>query len=97
MGCIINKKSDGVPLSELKDGEMAQIVSWPKDGYTDNDMIYKIIQRYDNCIVVLGECAGKGYASLLGVCGSNRPGPNYRVNILENGDTIKIEEIVTKV
>lgn len=67
------KRQEEIHPSDMKDGELAVMVSWSGP----DDPIGSVVQRYRDCLVVLGLHIGLSYPS---VCYSQPP-KNDRVRV----------------
>ncbi len=86
MGCVAVPSLLGIPVTEMKCGQIGVIIKW---GSVDNENVGKVVQRYGNILIVLGEHSGLCFDQIFSTeC------KNYRVRLLYSGNTIKIENII---
>lgn len=71
-----------VCLSKMEDGDVAEIIAW-----TDRREIGKVIQRYGNNIIIIGEPYGSSYPTILGY---DNVDEECLVKILSKGTTIEL-------
>lgn len=79
----VNRKQQEriVCIDEMKCGQIGEIVEW--DGVTR--YLGRIVQRYENGLVTIGENWGSSFpTSISGNCS------NFKVRLLEEGDEIII-------
>jgi len=76
---ILNETTNDIYVGELKDGEIGVITVWGRH----YSYVGKIIQRYGDCLVVLGEQSGDGWSS-------TPKDNNCRVRILPKGTKLEI-------
>ncbi|KKN29890.1 hypothetical protein LCGC14_0839680 [marine sediment metagenome] len=74
---------EGIPIFKMRDGELGEILAWNDD--PDGPYRGKVVQRYVDAIVILGEHSAKAFSTLL-----REPKEGYRVRILKPRDTIQI-------
>lgn len=72
-------------LTDMQDGDVAEILSWHDKGLKSGD----VIQRYEDAIIPIGKTSGEAYTTLLTtpmspVCYSNK------VRILRKGTLIEL-------
>jgi len=76
---ILNETTNDIYVGELKDGQIGIITEWGRH----TQYIGRIIQRYKDSLVVLGEQSENGWYSI--------PIDNdYRVRILPKGTKLEI-------
>lgn len=81
MTCSVETKERGVPMSEMRDGHLAEIIEWPDEP----SRIGQVIQHGRGThLVVLGEPSDAHF-----VADADRK--TCRVRILHPGDTIRID------
>lgn len=81
MKIIEEPKSDGIPVDELQEGQVAVITAWSCTNY-----IGRIVQRYQKDLIELG--AGGGWGSLFeGGCNSKKL---CRVRVLPPGTKLEL-------
>lgn len=88
MGCKSDLSPIGIPVHQMRDGQMAVIIQWDGDTCT----VGKVVQRYIDCLVVLGEYSGHSFDQICKSSGNEK----HRVQLLNDGDVIQIDEIVAK-
>lgn len=71
-----------IPLKKMKDGDVAEVMFWPNEPF----MTSKVIQRYKDIIIILGEDSGQSYPGILGTERS----ATIKVNILTEGTILEI-------
>jgi hypothetical protein len=79
---IIEEPSSAVHVSLMRDGDIATIVSWPHKHYSG-----RIVQRYRNILITIGEDSGQGLGSLFDSKGDLT---NCLVRILPKGTKLEI-------
>lgn len=80
---LIDKQPNDVPLSEMKDGDIAIITGWTYAHY-----IGHIVQRYGDHLIVLGQPIGKGWTDMFK--GTATIYSELRVEILKPGTKLEI-------
>lgn len=60
MAKLVRFNEETVSLSEMADGDVAEIIKWH-----DNREVGKIIQRFGDTIIFIGEPHGNSYPNLL--------------------------------
>jgi len=89
MGCRrIGSECSGVLISQLRDGELGEIVKWGRNRSVD--LIGQIVQRFNNEIIIIGEKYGRRFDAIL----TKEDLTDYRVILLKEGDCITIEKYV---
>ncbi len=78
-----NKQKDTICVSELKDGQIAEIVLWANVIH-----IGKIVQRYGDSLVVIGSTRGDSWPSCFG--GEWHENNSYRLRPLKVGESLEI-------
>ena len=78
---VIEYGNDVVSISEMKCGDIAEIVDW--NGYEDNRGV--LIQRYKDCLIAIGCSARHGYSTAF-----ETSAEKLLVRILPKGTTIRI-------
>lgn len=61
MAKVISKAPQIVPLGDMKDGDIAEVVKWHREDLEPGDLI----ARYKDMIIVLGQPSGESYISIL--------------------------------
>ena len=84
MKCIVEGSSTGIPVQNMKDGELAEIISW--GSYTEERKGI-VIQRVEGKLIRIGKPVGKSWSAILN---SNQTG--CRVRLLKAGETIRLVE-----
>jgi hypothetical protein len=77
------KPDDSIHVSQMKDGEIAVIVSWSYP-----EPVGQIVQRYDECLVALGGTWGKGWSMAFEDDGIKNT--KCRVKILPPGTLLEV-------
>ncbi len=80
---IYDSSDDSIHPKYLQDGEIAEIVLWSNNNF---DPVGKIVQRFEDKLIVLGELSGNSYATVCH-CNNNE---EVRVRILKPGERIVI-------
>jgi hypothetical protein len=70
-----------IKASEMKDGQIGVIHE-----HNCPDYLGRIVQRYKNILIVIGESSGHAFTSLLGSSAAE----GVKIRLLEAGDTIEI-------
>jgi hypothetical protein len=86
MAKIYNVGNENVPINSMKDGDIAEIISW--DTVANSLNRGDIIIRYDTVIIPLGKPSGASYPNLLSV--SAEALEKVRVRILKKGELIQV-------
>lgn len=60
MAKVFERKSEVVSVTNMQDGDVAEIVEWHHAG-----CIGAIIQRYDDAIILIGKPSSEAYVSIL--------------------------------
>ena len=75
----------GIPVGEMKDGQIARIVAW------SSGPLGRLVQRYNDTLVLIGETSGKAYTAIFksrdihGACRVEIiPNGNYRWEVFDN-------------
>jgi hypothetical protein len=78
-----NTRPKAIPVCELKDGQIAEIIAWgcPTSTYTGT-----IIQRFNTDIIVIGKAFGTHWDTVLKSANAD----NYLVRVLEEGEALVI-------
>jgi len=79
-----NEKPDSIPVTAMKDGDVAVIVQWDCGPYAG-----RIVQRYKDSLICLGAISGAGWGTYFAFR-SNVDNTNCRVRILESGETLVV-------
>ncbi len=81
-GVTLNKETNEITVSEMKDGQIGIITNWCIKEYVST-----VVQRYDNHLVSIGFDAGKSWNNYFeeGLFDSKN-----KVRILQPGETITI-------
>ena len=74
---------DSIPVSQMRDGQIAEIVSWPCGLY-----IADIVQRHGNDLFAIGEESGARWAGFFLTTTTDT---SHRVRILRNGTKLIIK------
>lgn len=82
MYCTVVGDSQIVPLGQMKDGDLAAIVSWRS--YPERTG--RVVQRYGNALVMVGAHSGKSFSTIFAGGG---PTDGCVVRILKAGETIQ--------
>jgi len=84
---IINDKNAGVPVGQMKDGDVAIITKWSGTySYTG-----VIVQRYGDYLVSLGKPSGDGWGAFFQSTSSMLNNGQCMVQILPVGTQIEID------
>lgn len=86
MKIILAPPSD-IPANQLKDGEIAEITQWDEDSLT-REHVGRIVQRFDNRLVVLGTTSGHSWPVLLST--GHDVNDTLRVRVLPKGTVLEI-------
>ena len=81
-----NKKTDEVHVSEMEDGDIAIITKWEVKNY-----VGRVVQRYKNYLLTLGEDSGSGWGKFFNNKGMNNNYDDY-VRILKKGEILIVGE-----
>ena len=81
MTCSVVKTQRGVPVSELRDGHLAEVIEWPDQ---PNRIGQVLQQGRGTYIVVLGEPSDSDFIKEADT-------ESCRVRVLQSGDTIRID------
>lgn len=73
-----------IPISELRDGQLAVITAWLGDKY-----IGEVVQRNGDGLVAIGQPTGSGWSRIFPECSRY---PQCRVRLLVPGDKIVVED-----
>jgi hypothetical protein len=77
----LKEQDNTIPVYDLKDGQIAIIISWDNPRHEG-----QIIQRYKDILITLGECSGGAFTTAL-----NNRNLRLRVRVLEPGTLLEIE------
>lgn len=92
MGCKSGLSSTDIFVQQMRDGQMAVVTQWCGDTCT----IGKVVQRCADRLIVLGEHSGRSFDTVQFATKCTAPGnENCRVRLLEVGDVIQIDKIVS--
>lgn len=80
-----NKDNNSVCLDVMKDGDVAIIVKWG----SVTAYLGKIVQRYENKLVVIGEDSGHSFDTVLTSKFANDE--DYVVRILQRGEELVVD------
>ena len=83
MGVKLRKEEQkpGICVYDMKDGDIGEIVDWPIEQY-----IGRIVQRYKNCLLIVGQDSRKGWSEIF-----DRPHDNHcRIRLLQPGEMLEI-------
>ena len=85
MKVSLKKEIKGIPVKEMKDGDLAVITSWK------NSSNYKgsIVQRYKDCVLTIGKDHGQSWEHVFD---GSRNWNNCYVRLLEDGDELVIRK-----
>ena len=86
MGCKTDLSDQDVRLGQMKCGQIGVVTYW---GNVLDSPVGKVVQRFEDNLIVLGEQSGSCYSSGIWLAKS------CRVRLLGPGDSIQIEEIVS--
>lgn len=81
---ILNEKANDVPISVMKDGNIAVITYFPGQPEATG----RIVQRYENRLISLGLVAGKSWTTLFAIGVPMLE--DYRVRILPLGTQLEL-------
>ena len=56
MAKLHNQNDGSVPVSEMKDGDLAVVTGWPTQAY-----VGRVVQRYGEYLLTVGAPAGSGW------------------------------------
>ena len=85
MARVSDSQSSLCCLADMRDGDVAEILTWHHNDLSPGD----VIQRYEDAIIPIGKTSGEAYTTLLTapmspVCYSNK------VRILRKGTLIEL-------
>jgi len=81
MARVHTEVQTGCSIDEMKDGDVAVIVTWPHAGY-----VGLVVQRYGTALVALGRRSGRCWPTLF----DSKCGNDFQVRILPKGTLIEI-------
>ncbi len=79
---LVENGTGTIPVSSMKDGEIAVIRSWKHDTAYNG----KIVQRFRDILVSIGQPEGNSWSGLF-----REPMHDCRVELLKSGATIVLE------
>lgn len=74
----------GVPVGTMRDGDIAEIVAWPREEY-----LGQIVQKYHEFLVAVGMEYGHGWGKFSFATEKHQTS-DFRVRILEPGEVLEI-------
>jgi len=84
-----NKKTDEIHVSKMKDGDIAVITRWLVGSY-----VGRVVQRYKNCLLTLGEGSGKGWGEFFSYQQTKDKDYEDYVRILKKGEVLVVGEML---
>ena len=85
MKVSLKKEIEGIPVTEMKDGDLAVILKWG----TSKSFKGRVIQRYKDVIIALGKDSGKSWENVFKeILVFNE----CYVRLLEDGDELVIRK-----
>lgn len=88
MKVSLKKETEGIPVTEMKDGDLAVILHW-------NDVkerVGKVVQRYGDHLIIIGMENWTGWRNLYGSVKKDFDYNNCYVRLLEDGDELVIRK-----
>lgn len=79
---LVNNNNDSIPVFDMKDGQIGIVTEWGNN----NDIVGRIIQRYNDILISLGKLSGSSFPYALKTYDDT-----LRVRILQKGEQIEIE------
>jgi hypothetical protein len=81
---LVNSKSTDIPVTKMKDGDLAVITKWWQGNY----YVGTIVHRYDELLIAVGKKSGESWRLLFnGDCKCD----DCRVRLLTKGETLIVE------
>jgi len=85
---VVDKMDNSVPVRTLKEAQLAVITTWE----TDTSVLGKVVTRWGNDLILLGEGRSKSYSTFFTKDESitAKDNANYRVKLLEHGTILEV-------
>jgi hypothetical protein len=83
---VVESKDSYVNISDMKDGDIAEIISWNNNTNNTGKVIQRIIYGHIDWVIFLGEAHGKSYANIKMWHDTHK----YKVKILPAGTILKV-------
>ena len=84
MAVRLKTNDDGIPVGNMRDGQIGVITQWPIGDY-----VGRIVMRSCNDLITIGKPGRQNWTSYFSNPHDNH---NTRVRILTNGETLIIED-----
>lgn len=81
---VKKEKLEGIWAGDMKDGNVGVIVAHPNSGC---GYLGKVVQRYDDDLIVIGMSHGNGWGSIFNACLLSK---GFRVRLLEKGEMLVV-------
>lgn len=63
MAKVTNSKIQVTDLKNMRDGDVAEVITWFSDGSSLDSGT--VVQRYGNALIVIGKCRGESYPNIF--------------------------------